>query len=89
MLIIIAYCSWAVTRYSILLFVFNTVCYGYLRQIFVDFVGFLRRVHTMKVMRIGSELIHIVCVHTECTLTAIRIECAFSQSTFIGGLKLV
>ena len=47
-----------------------------------------RRVHTMKVMRIGSELIHIVCVHTECALTAIRIECAFSQSTSIGGSKV-
>ena len=47
----------------------------------------LRRVHTMKVMRIGSELIHIVCVHTECALTAIRIECALGQSTSIGGLK--
>ena len=43
----------------------------------------------MKVMRIGSELIRIVCVYTECALTAIRIECAFSQSTFIGGLKPV
>ena len=44
----------------------------------------------MKVMRIGSELIRIVCVHTECALTAItaiRIECAFGQSTSIGGLK--
>ena len=41
----------------------------------------------MKVMRIGSELIHIVCVHTECALTTIRIECAFGQSTSIGGLK--
>ena len=48
-----------------------------------------RRVHTMKVMRIGSELICIVCVHTECTLTAIRIESAFSQSSSIGGLKTV
>ena len=43
----------------------------------------------MKVMRIGSELIRIVCVHTECALTAIHIECAFSQSTFIGGLKVM
>ena len=42
----------------------------------------------MKVMHIGGELIHIVCVHTECTLTAIRIECAFGQSTSIGGLKV-
>ena len=52
----------------------------------------------MKVMRIGSELICIVCIHTECTfltiiriecafLTTICIECAFSQSTSIGGLK--
>ena len=41
----------------------------------------------MKVMHIGSELIRIVCVHTECALTAIRIECAFGQSTSIGGLK--
>ena len=48
-----------------------------------------RRVHTMKIMRIGSELIRIVSVHTECALTAIRIECAFSQSTSIGGLKPV
>ena len=38
-------------------------------------------------MRIGSELIRIVCVHTECSLTAIRIECAFGQSTSIDGLK--
>ena len=41
----------------------------------------------MKVMHIGCELIHIVCIHTECALTAIRIEWAFSQSTSIGGLK--
>ena len=41
----------------------------------------------MKVMHIGNEIIHIVCVHTECALTAIRIECAFGQSTSIGGLK--
>ena len=27
-----------------LLFVFNTVCYGYLKQIFMDFVGFLSMV---------------------------------------------
>ena len=49
--------------------------------------GDIRRVHTMKVMRIGGELIRIVCVHTECALTAIRIECAFGQSTSIGDLK--
>ena len=41
----------------------------------------------MKVMRIGSELIRIVCVHTECALTTIHIEYAFGQSTSIGGLK--
>ena len=41
----------------------------------------------MKVMRIGSELIRIVCIHTKCVLTAIRIECTFNQSTSIGGLK--
>ena len=41
----------------------------------------------MKVMHIGSELICIVCVHTECALTAIRIKCTFDQSTSIGGLK--
>ena len=46
----------------------------------------LRRVHSMKVMRIGGELIRIVCVHNECALTAIR---AFCQSTSIGGLKPV
>ena len=39
-------------------------------------------------MHIESELIHIVCDHTECTLTAIRTECAFGHSTFIGGLKV-
>ena len=37
---------------------------------------------------IGSELIRIVCVHTQCALTAIRIECAFGKSTSIGGLKV-
>ena len=41
----------------------------------------LRRVHTMKVMCIGSELICIVYIHTECIITAIHIECAFGQST--------
>ena len=51
--------------------------------------SYLRLIHTMKVMHIGSELICIVCVHTECALTAIRIECAFSQSTSIGALKPV
>ena len=29
----------------------------------------LRRVHTMKIIHIGSELICIVSVHTECALT--------------------
>ena len=49
----------------------------------------LSRVHTIKVMRIESELIRIACVHTECALTAIRIQFAFPQSTSIGGLKPV
>ena len=40
-----------------------------------------------EVIRIGNKLIRIVCVHTECALTAIHIEWAFSQSTSIGGLK--
>ena len=55
--------------------------------------GIYRLVHTMKntmkVMHIGSKLIHIVCVHTECALIAIQIECAFSQSTSMDGLKPV
>ena len=38
-------------------------------------------------MSIESKLIHIVYIHTECSLTAIHFECAFSQSTSIGGLK--
>ena len=38
-------------------------------------------------MHIGSELICIVCIHTECTLTTIHIECAFGQSTSRGDLK--
>ena len=41
----------------------------------------IRFVHTMKIMHIESKLIHITCVHTECALTTIRIECTFSQST--------
>ena len=43
----------------------------------------------MKIMCIESELICITCVHTECALIAIHIECAFSQFTSIGGLKPV
>ena len=43
----------------------------------------------MKIVRMQSELIRITCVHIECALTAIRIECAFSQSTSIGCLKPV
>ena len=46
-------------------------------------------IYTMKIMRIGSKSIRIVSVRTECALTAIHIECAFSQSTSIGGLKPV
>ena len=48
--IIIACCSWQATRYVILLFVFNTVCYGYLRYIFVDFVAFLSILMIIQVM---------------------------------------
>ena len=43
----------------------------------------------MKVMCIGSESICIVSAHTEYALTVIRIECAFSQTSIIGGLMLV
>ena len=43
----------------------------------------------MKIMCIESKLICIICVHTKCALTAIYFECAFSQSTSIGGLKPV
>ena len=50
---------------------------------------YLRPVHTMKVMHIEDELICIVYFHAECALTSIRIECTFSQSTSIGGLKPV
>ena len=53
------------------------------------YVAYSRHVHTMKIMRIGSKLIHNASVHTECALTAIRIECTFGQSTSIGGLNLV
>ena len=40
----------------------------------------------MKIICIGSKLICIVCIHTECALSTIHIERAF---TFIGGLKPV
>ena len=43
----------------------------------------------MKIMCFESELIRITYVHTECALTAIHFECAFSQSISVGGLKLV
>ena len=36
-------------------------------------------------MHIESKLIRITCIHTECALTTIHIECTFSQSTSIGG----
>ena len=62
-----------------------TACY----RISLRYKVILKRVHTMKVMRIESELIRIVCVHTECALTTNRIECAFGQSASIGGLKPV
>ena len=65
--------------------IFSCDCIIRFMQITED--SLLRRVHTMKVMHIGSELIRIVCVHTECALTAICIECTFGQSTSIGSLK--
>ena len=45
--------------------------------------------YTMKTMCIGSKLIRIVCIHTECALNVIHFICTFRQSTSIGGLKLV
>ena len=45
----------------------------------------LRHVHIIKIMHIGSELIRIFCVHTECSLTTVCTECSFSQSIAIGG----
>ena len=36
-----------------------------------------------------NQIYSIVCVHTECTLTAICFECAFSQSTSTRDLKPV
>ena len=47
----------------------------------IHFNEFLSCVHTMKVMLIGSKLICIVCIHRECALTAIHIECVSCQST--------
>ena len=55
-IIIIVCCRWAVTRYVILLLVFNIVCYGYLRQIFVDFVGFLSMVIQVMLFYIHNVL---------------------------------
>ena len=40
-----------------------------------------------KVIHIGSELIHIVCIHTGCALTTIHTECAFGQSSSIGSFE--
>ena len=45
----------------------------------------LRHIYTMTVMHIGSKLIHILCIHTECAITAIHSECALSKFTPIGG----
>ena len=56
---------------------------------FAYLLPLFRPIHTMKIMHNESKLIHVVCVYTECTLTAIRFEYAFSQSTSIGGLKQV
>ena len=52
-------------------------------------VHMLRHVNTIKMMSIRSKLICIVWVHTECILTTICFEGAFSQSTYIGSLKPV
>ena len=38
----------------------------------------LRHVCIMKIMRSGSKLIHIVCIHIDCALIVIHIECAVS-----------
>ena len=54
-IIIIAYCSWHVTRYVILLHLFNTVCFGYLRYIFVDFIGFLSTVIQIMLIYIATQ----------------------------------
>ena len=47
----------------------------------------IQAVHTTKIMQIKFESIRIVRIHTEAALTAMRIQCAFGQSTSIGGLK--
>ena len=47
-----------------------------------------RPVRTTSIMCIkANQLIRIISAHTECTLTAIRFESAFSQSTSLDGLK--
>ena len=43
----------------------------------------------MKIVCIGSELISIVCVHTEFALNIMRFEYTFNLYTSMGGLKLV
>ena len=47
-----------------------------------------RHLHTFKVMRIGSKLILIVCVHTECALTAMHIQSIHFHMWFEVGLKV-
>ena len=60
-----------------------------LPNVYFCFVSHIRAVHTMKIMRIKFESIRIGSIHNEAALTAMRIQFTFSQSTSIGGLKLV
>ena len=60
-IIIIACCSWAVTRYVILLFVFNTVCYGYLRSNFRGFCRFLIHGNTSYLVLYTQCLKYNIC----------------------------
>jgi len=36
-----------------------------------------RPIHTIQIMHIQCELIHIDCVQTKCVLSTIHIECTF------------
>ena len=51
--------------------------------------SFKRTVYTTKIMQIKFKSIRIMRIYTEAALTAMWIQFAFSQSTSIGGLKLV
>ena len=50
-----------------------TIIYGYWGIPLKNFSN-TRHVLIMKTVDIGGELIYIVCVHTECTLTAMHIQ---------------